>query len=331
MAVWRYLSQSQNADLPFLEIENFRYAMSALINSDLPGLTLISKGKVRDIYSTSSPDHLLFVATDRISAYDVILKNGIPDKGKLLTKISLFLFGKLAHIIPNHFVTGDINAMPKELAPFKDQLEGRAMLVKKAKVIPLEAIVRGYLTGSAWSEYKKSGTVHGISLPPNMVESQKIAEPLFTPSTKAEQGSHDENISPQQASTLIGESLYNQISQAAIKLYTEAATYAHSKGIILADTKFEFGLIPGPAGKDTLILIDELLTPDSSRYWPLEGYKAGFPQPSFDKQYLRDWLVGAGFRKGLEEGKVKGEGWTIEEGVVEGTRKRYTEDRKSVV
>ncbi|KAK0449115.1 hypothetical protein EV421DRAFT_1889019 [Armillaria borealis] len=298
--------------------------MSALINSDLPGLTLISKGKVRDIYSTSSPDHLLFVATDRISAYDVILKNGIPDKGKLLTKISLFWFSKLSHIIPNHFVTGDIDDMPKELAPFKDQLKGRAMLVKKAKVIPLEAIVRGYLTGSAWSEYKKSGTVHGISLPPNMVESQKIAEPLFTPSTKAEQGAHDENISPQQASSLIGESLYNQISQAAIKLYTEAAAYAHSKGIILADTKFEFGLVPGPSG-DTLILIDELLTPDSSRYWPLEGYKAGGPQPSFDKQYLRDWLVGAGFRKGLEEGEVKGEGWTVEESVVEGTRKRYTE------
>ncbi|KAK0487424.1 hypothetical protein IW261DRAFT_1558505 [Armillaria novae-zelandiae] len=288
--------------------------MSALINSDLPGLTLISKGKVRDIYSTSSADHLLFVATDRISAYDVILKNGIPDKGKLLTRISLFWFGKLSHSIPNHFVTGDIDEMPEELAPFKDQLEGRAMLVKKAKVIPLEAIVRGYLTGSAWSEYKKSGTVHGISLPPDLVESQKIAEPLFTPSTKAEQ-----------ASTLIGESLYNQISQAAIKLYTEAAAYAHSKGIILADTKFEFGLVPGPSGEDTLILIDELLTPDSSRYWPLEGYKAGGPQPSFDKQYLRDWLVGAGFRKGLEEGKVKGEGWTIEEGVVEGTRKRYTE------
>ncbi|KAK0187957.1 hypothetical protein F5146DRAFT_1104782 [Armillaria mellea] len=275
--------------------------MSALINSDLAGLTLISKGKVRDIYSTSSPDHLLFVATDRISAYDVILKNGIPDKGKLLTKISLFWFSKLSHIIPNHFVTADIDDMPKELALFKDQLEGRAMLVKKAKVIPLEAIVRGYLTGSAWSEYKKSGTVHGISLPPNMVESQKIAEPLFTPSTKAEQ-----------ASTLIGESLYNQVSQAAIKLYTEAAAYAHSKGIILADTKFEFGLVPGPSGEDTLILIDELLTPDSSRYWPLEGYKVGGPQPSFDKQYLRDWLV-------------KGEGWTIEERVVEGTRKRYTE------
>ncbi|KAK0244248.1 hypothetical protein EDD85DRAFT_807299 [Armillaria nabsnona] len=299
--------------------------MSALINSDLPGLTLISKGKVRDIYSTSSPDHLLFVATDRISAYDVILKNGIPDKGKLLTKISLFWFSKLSHIIPNHFVTGDIDDMPEELAPFKDQLKGRAMLVKKAKVIPLEAIVRGYLTGSAWSEYKKSGTVHGISLPPNMIESQQITEPLFTPSTKAEQGAHDENISPQQASTLIGESLYNQISQAAIKLYTEAAAYAHSKGIILADTKFEFGLVPGPSGVDTLILIDELLTPDSSRYWPLEGYKAGGPQPSFDKQYLRDWLVGAGFRKGLEEGKVKGEGWTVEESVVEGTRKRYTE------
>ncbi|KAJ3744839.1 phosphoribosylaminoimidazole-succinocarboxamide synthase [Lentinula detonsa] len=304
--------------------------MTALTETNLLDLVLLSKGKVRDVYSTSSPEHLLFVATDRISAYDVILKNGIPGKGKLLTQISLFWFSKLGHIIPNHFVTANIDEMPEEVRKYKDQLDGRAMLVKKAKVVPLEAIVRGYLTGSAWSEYQKSGTVHGISLPAGLLESQKLPEPLFTPSTKAEQGAHDENISPEQASDLIGESIYAQISQAALKLYSEAAAYAHSKGVILADTKFEFGLVPSTTSSNegTLILVDELLTPDSSRYWPLEGYEVGKSQPSFDKQYLRDWLVGAGFKKGLLESGKKGEegqGWTIESSVVEGTKKRYEE------
>ncbi|KAJ4487755.1 phosphoribosylaminoimidazole-succinocarboxamide synthase [Lentinula aciculospora] len=303
--------------------------MTASTETNLPDLLLLSKGKVRDIYSTSSPEHLLFVATDRISAYDVILRNGIPGKGKLLTQISLFWFSKLSHIIPNHFITANVQEMPEEVRKYEDQLDGRAMLVKKAKVLPLEAIVRGYLTGSAWSEYKESGTVHGITLPVGLVESQKLPEPLFTPSTKAEQGAHDENIPPEQASNLIGESLYTQISQAALKLYTEAAEYAQSKGVILADTKFEFGLVPSatsPNG-ETLILVDELLTPDSSRYWPFQGYEAGKSQPSFDKQYLRDWLVCSGFRKGLESGKEgeEGEGWNIDSSVVEGTRERYEE------
>ncbi|KIK57649.1 hypothetical protein GYMLUDRAFT_45813 [Collybiopsis luxurians FD-317 M1] len=302
--------------------------MAALTDTHLPDLQLVSRGKVRDIYSTSSQDHLVFIATDRISAYDVILKNGIPGKGKLLTQLSLFWFSKLEHVIPNHFITADIDEMPLEVRKYKDQLQGRAMLVKKAKVVPIEAIVRGYITGSAWSEYKKSGTVHGIPFPPGLVESQKLPEPLLTPSTKAEQGAHDENISPEQASQLIGETLYTQISQAALRLYSEAAIYAHSKGVILADTKFEFGLVPSPNGDgEALILVDELLTPDSSRYWPLEGYEAGKPQPSFDKQYLRDWMVGAGFRKGLESGREgeEGQGWIIEDSVVEGTKKRYEE------
>ncbi|KAJ3862392.1 phosphoribosylaminoimidazole-succinocarboxamide synthase [Lentinula novae-zelandiae] len=304
--------------------------MIALTETNLPDLTLLSRGKVRDVYSTSSPEHLLFVATDRISAYDVILRNGIPGKGKLLTQISLFWFSKLGHIIPNHFVTADIDEMPEEVRKYKDQLDGRAMLVKKAKVVPLEAIVRGYLTGSAWSEYKRSGTVHGIPLPPGLIESQQLPEPLFTPSTKAEQGAHDENISPEQASKLIGESIYAQISQAALKLYSETAAFSHSKGVILADTKFEFGLVPSTTSltnEETLILVDELLTPDSSRYWPLKGYEVGKSQPSFDKQYLRDWLVGVGFRKGLERGKEgeEGHGWTIDSSVVEGTRDRYAE------
>ncbi|KAJ3501400.1 hypothetical protein NLJ89_g9355 [Agrocybe chaxingu] len=303
--------------------------MSALIHSDLPDLTLISKGKVRDIYSTSSPDHLLFVASDRISAYDVILKNGIPDKGKLLTQISLFWFNKLGDIIPNHFVTADIDAMPEEVRKYKNQLDGRAMLVRKAEVVPLEAIVRGYLAGSAWSEYKRTGTIHGIQVPQGLVEGEKLPKPLFTPSTKAEQGAHDENISPEQAAKLVGQDLYNEISTAALKLYTTAADYARTRGLILADTKFEFGLVPptDESGRKTLILIDELLTPDSSRYWPVDGYKPGGAQPSFDKQFLRDWLVASGFRKGLESGPVgkEGEGWVIEESVVDGTKKRYAE------
>ncbi|KAJ7228225.1 hypothetical protein GGX14DRAFT_538596 [Mycena pura] len=276
--------------------------MDALVHSDLPTLTLLSKGKVRDIYATSEPDKLLFVATDRISAYDVILKNGIPGKGQLLTEISLYWFHKLAHIIPNHLITTDIDAMPPEVHAYKAQLTGRAMLVRKAQVVALEAIVRGYLTGSAWAEYKKSGTVHGIHLPAGLVESQRLPRPLFTPSTKAEQGQHDENISPEKAAALVGEALYAKITTVALALYDAAAAHAHERGIILADTKFEFGLAPSDTGEQELIVIDELLTPDSSRYWPLEGYTAGKPQPSFDKQYLRDWLVGAGFRKGLEAG-----------------------------
>ncbi|KAF9553663.1 SAICAR synthetase [Agrocybe pediades] len=312
--------------------------MAALIDSNLPDLKLISKGKVRDIYSTSSPDHLLFVASDRISAYDVILKNGIPDKGKLLTQISLFWFQKLGHIIPNHFVTANIDEMPQEVRKYKDQLDGRAMLVKKAEVVPLEAIVRGYMAGSAWSEYKKSGTVHGIPMPEGIVEGEKLPQPIFTPSTKAEQGAHDENISPEQAAKIVGQELYDQISNAALQLYTTASDYARTRGVILADTKFEFGLIPSPSpspegssttttSKKELILIDELLTPDSSRYWPVEGYKPGGSQPSFDKQYLRDWLVSSGFKKGLESGPPgkEGQGWVIDEDIVKGTRERYAE------
>ncbi|KAI4527347.1 phosphoribosylaminoimidazole-succinocarboxamide synthase [Schizophyllum commune Loenen D] len=300
----------------------------ALIHSDLPDLPLVSKGKVRDIYALpSSPEHLLFVASDRISAYDVILNNGIPAKGKLLTQISLFWFRKLAHIIPNHFVTANVDAMPEGVRKYKDQLDGRAMLVKKAKVVPLEAIVRGYISGSAWAEYKKSGTVHSMPAPAGLVESQKFPEPIFTPSTKADQGAHDENISAEQAAALVGQDLYDRISRAAIALYKTAADYAATRGVILADTKFEFGLIPGADGKDELILVDELLTPDSSRYWPADSYKPGGPQPSFDKQYLRDWLVSKGFKKGLESGPSakEGQGWTIDEDVVEGTKKRYEE------
>lgn len=296
-------------------------ATAVLINSNIPDLKLLSKGKVRDIYATSSPEYLLFVASDRISAYDVILKNGIPDKGRVLTELSLFWFDKLRSIVPNHVVTSHIEEMPEELHKHKEQLEGRSILVKKAEVIPLEAIVRGYITGSAWAEYKKTRTVHGIPLPEGLQESQKLPTPLFTPSTKAEQGAHDENISPERAAALIGQELYDRVSHIALKLYTAAAEHAATRGLIIADTKFEFGLVGGE-----LTLIDEALTPDSSRYWPLEGYTPGRSQPSFDKQYLRDWLTSQGFRKGLEDG-LDGQGWTMSEEVVRGTQERYLNGR----
>ncbi|KAI8985776.1 SAICAR synthetase [Trametes punicea] len=300
----------------------------ALLDSTLPDLRLLNKGKVRDVYATSDPNLLLFVASDRISAYDVILRNGVPDKGKVLTKLSLFWFEKLKHVIPTHFVTADIDEMPEEVRKYKETLQGRAMLVKRAKVIPLEAIVRGYLAGSGWSEYKRSGTVHGIPLPPGMVESQRLPEPLFTPSTKAEQGQHDENISPEKAASIVGHDLYAKVERAALQLYREAADFALTKGLILADTKFEFGLLPAADGSaQELILVDELLTPDSSRYWPATSYAPGGPQPSFDKQYLRDWLTKVGFRKGLESGPEgkQGQGWIMDENVVAETRKRYLE------
>ncbi|KAL4252902.1 Phosphoribosylaminoimidazole-succinocarboxamide synthase [Abortiporus biennis] len=309
--------------------------MAALTDSDLPNLKLLSKGKVRDVYATSSPDHLLFVASDRISAYDVILKNGVPNKGKILTSLSLFWFQKLfpnpISSIKTHFVTANIDEMPSEVRQYKDQLEGRSMLVRKAKVVPLEAIVRGYITGSGWAEYKKKGTVHGIKLPEGLVESQKLPEPLFTPSTKAEQGQHDENISPARAAEIIGKELYDQISTVAVEIYKAAADYALTRGLILADTKFEFGLVPSSdpstPEKQDLILIDELLTPDSSRYWPLKGYEPGKGQDSFDKQYLRNWLTKNGFKKGLESGPKgkEGQGWVMTEEVVKGTAQRYEE------
>jgi len=296
-------------------------APAVLINSNIPNLKLLSKGKVRDIYATSSPEYLLFVSSDRISAYDVILKNGIPDKGRVLTELSLFWFDKLRSIVPNHVVTSRIEELPEELHKYREQLEGRSILVKKAEVIPLEAIVRGYITGSAWAEYKKTRMVHGIPLPDGLQESQKLSTPLFTPSTKAEQGAHDENISPEQAAALIGQDLYDRVSHIALKLYTAAAEHAATRGLIIADTKFEFGLVGGE-----LILIDEALTPDSSRYWPLEGYTPGRSQPSFDKQYLRDWLTSQGFRKGLEDGP-DGQGWTMSEEIVQGTQERYLNAR----
>ncbi|KAI8846617.1 phosphoribosylaminoimidazole-succinocarboxamide synthase, partial [Chytridium lagenaria] len=261
-------------------------------NSNCPDLKLLARGKVRDLYDVSE-EHLLFVATDRISAFDVIMKNGIPAKGILLTSMSVFWFNHLKDVIGNHFITSDISKMPASVQKYKDQLEGRSMLVKKLKILPVEAIVRGYITGSGWVEYKKKGTVCDIPLPTGLLECDKLEKPLFTPSTKAELGDHDENIHPSKLVSIIGKEYAEQLEEVAIKLYKKASDYALSKGIIIADTKFEFGIDEN--GK--LVLADEVLTPYSSRFWPASLYKPGQSQPSYDKQYLRDYLESIKFDK----------------------------------
>ena len=254
-----------------------------MLNSNIKSLPFLHRGKVRDIYEVDR-DKLLIVQTDRISAFDVILSEPIPEKGRILTALSSFWFGKLGHVNTNH-LTG-ISPESVVAGGEKSEVEGRAFVVKKLKALPIEAIVRGYIVGSGWKEYKKSGTVCGIPLPQGLVEAEKLPEPIFTPSTKAPMGEHDENISFEEAKRLIGADLAEKVKQAAIGLYSEAAEYALTKGIIIADTKFEFGL--DEAGK--LYLIDEILTPDSSRFWPKDEYQPGRNPPSFDKQYVRDWL-----------------------------------------
>jgi phosphoribosylaminoimidazole-succinocarboxamide synthase len=254
-----------------------------MLRSEIKSLPLLHRGKVRDIYEVDA-DKLLIVQTDRISAFDVILSEPVPEKGKVLTALSAFWFEKLSHVIPNH-LTG-IASESVVSASDKAQVEGRSFVVKKLKPLPIEAIVRGYIVGSGWKEYKKLGTVCGMPLPAGLREAEKLAEPIFTPSTKAEVGEHDENISFSEAKKLIGDELAEKVKRAAISLYSEAADYALTKGIIIADTKFEFGL--DDAGN--LYLIDEILTPDSSRFWPVDQYAVGKNPPSFDKQYVRDWL-----------------------------------------
>lgn len=267
----------------------------SLHSTNLDGiLPLIARGKVRDIYEVDSKT-LLFVATDRISAYDVIMSNGIPAKGKILTQLSEFWFDFLSSEVPNHLSlpagsTDIFKHLPSALSEpkYREQLEGRALLVKKMKLIPLEVIVRGYITGSAWKEYKASKTVHGLTIDQDdLQESQEFTQPIFTPSTKAEQGEHDENISPEQAEKIVGKELCDKVADIAIKLYTKAKDYAKERGIIIADTKFEFGLDEN----DNIVLVDEVLTPDSSRFWSASTYKIGAGQDSYDKQFLRDWLT----------------------------------------
>jgi phosphoribosylaminoimidazole-succinocarboxamide synthase len=261
-----------------------------LVKTNIKSLNLIHQGKVRDIYDIDA-NTMLLVSTDRLSAFDVILPTGIANKGAMLTQMANFWFEKLKHIVPNH-LTG---IAPESVvsADEQAQVKGRAVVVKKLKALPIEAIVRGYLVGSGWKEYKAKGTVCGIQLPAGLQEASKLPQPIFTPSSKAAVGEHDENISLQQCADLIGAEMAQQIAKVAIQLYTEAAEYALTRGIIIADTKFEFGLDKN----GVLHVMDEVLTPDSSRFWPLESYKVGSNPPSYDKQYVRDWLESIGWNK----------------------------------
>jgi phosphoribosylaminoimidazole-succinocarboxamide synthase len=253
-----------------------------LLATELPGFALWRRGKVRDVYDLG--DRLLVVATDRISAFDVVLPTGIPGKGVLLTQLSLFWFSLLAEVVANHVLTADVSAYPAALHPFRAQLEGRSMIVVKAQPFPVECVVRGYLVGSGWKDYQATGAVCGIPLPPGLRESERLDPPLFTPSTKAERG-HDENIPFAEVERLVGAERAAELRDLSLEIYRRARAHAEERGIILADTKFEFGLHDGK-----LLWIDEALTPDSSRFWPADSYEPGRAQPSFDKQYVRDYL-----------------------------------------
>jgi len=287
---------------------------SALFESHLHSLPLIARGKVRDNYAVGD-DRILMVASDRISAFDVVMGEPIPGKGEMLTKMALFWFDKLKHVVPNHLtgVAPESVVAPDEV----EQVRGRSMLVKRLKPLPIEAVVRGYLAGSGWKEYQQSGSVCGVKLPPGLKQASRLPEPIFTPATKAEAGAHDENISFEETVKLIGAALADQVRRTAIELYRQAAEYAITRGIIIADTKFEFGLDE----RNALTLMDEVLTPDSSRFWPAESYLEGTSPPSYDKQYLRDWLEGA---------EVNGKSWTkrapaphLPNQIVQRTTKRY--------
>ena len=256
--------------------------MSELLQVDLPGFKKLKSGKVREIFDLG--DHLLLIATDRISAFDCVMPNGIPRKGEILTQISHFWFDQMAAVVPNHRVTKTHDPLPPVFAAYQDQLMGRSMIVQKAKPLAIECVVRGYLAGSGWKEYQTSRHVCGIRLPDGLQESSELPEPIFTPATKAETG-HDENIPFERAVEMLGSDLAGQVRELSLRIYRTARAYAHDRGIIIADTKFEFGLFEGH-----LILIDELLTPDSSRFWPADHYQPGRSQPSFDKQFVRDYL-----------------------------------------
>jgi phosphoribosylaminoimidazole-succinocarboxamide synthase len=256
---------------------------TVLLRTDFPDLELYASGKVRDVYLLGQ-EHLLFVATDRISAFDCVLASGIPHKGRVLTQISLFWFEFLGGLVPNHLVTADVDRYPATVHKYADQLQGRSMMVVRGDMVPVECVVRGYLSGSAWKEYKASGRVCGIELPAGLKESDPLPEPIFTPATKAVTG-HDENISFAQMARLVGSEVSGRLRDLSLQIYRKAAAYARQKGIIIADTKFEFGNTP--AG---ITLADEVLTPDSSRFWPADKYQPGRAQDSFDKQYVRDYL-----------------------------------------
>jgi phosphoribosylaminoimidazole-succinocarboxamide synthase len=264
-----------------------------VMTTALAGLGPRHQGKVRDIYDLG--DKLLLVATDRISAFDVVMAEPIPDKGRILTQLSAFWFRHLADLTPNHLVSLEVEEFPPACRPFQDLLQGRTMLVRKCRPLPVECIVRGYLSGSGWAEYQKTGAIGGLALPQGLVESQKLPEAIFTPSTKAELGTHDENISFATMASQIGAEMAAKVKDLSLALYRRALAWAEPRGIIIADTKFEFGVTDGTDGQ--LLLIDEVLTPDSSRFWPQEDYKPGGPQKSYDKQYLRDYLESLGWNK----------------------------------
>jgi len=253
-----------------------------LLESRLPGVKHFASGKVRDVYDLG--ERLLIIATDRISAFDCILPNGIPGKGRVLTQMSIFWFDMMRGLVPTHFITADVDEYPDELKPFRDQLTGRSMLVRRAEMFPIECVARGYLSGSGWKEYRQHGTVCGIPLPPGLRDSDRLPEPIFTPATKAQSG-HDENISFEAAAAVVGQEPAAKLRDLTMAIYSKASDYAETRGIILADTKFEFGMIG-----DELVLGDEVLTPDSSRFWPRDQYAPGSTQKSYDKQFVRDYL-----------------------------------------
>jgi phosphoribosylaminoimidazole-succinocarboxamide synthase len=285
--------------------------MTALLTTNLGTTPLLGRGKVRDLYAVDGA--LLLVATDRISAFDHVLATGIPGKGKILTQISMFWFDLLADLIPNHLITADVNKFPAALQPYADQLEGRSMLVKRANMFPVECVARGYLTGSGWKEYQASGTVCGIPLPGGLLDGSRLPEPLYTPSTKGEAGTHDENINFAATEAAIGPADAAELKRLTLAIYKKAADHAESRGLILADTKFEFGRTA-----EGIILADEVLTPDSSRFWEGAAWKPGGAQPSFDKQFVRDYLESIHWNKQAPAPGLPNE-------VVERTQAKYLE------
>jgi phosphoribosylaminoimidazole-succinocarboxamide synthase len=287
-----------------------------VIKSDFSDLKLVKRGKVRDVYEIDG--NLLIVASDRMSAFDVVMDDPIPDKGRILTAISIFWFEKLSHVVDNHIISTDPDEYPERCRKYKNELKGRSMLVKKAIPLPVECIVRGYISGSGWLEYQEKGSICGIRLPKGLRESGKLHEPIFTPSTKAEGGVHDENISFQSAIDILGKETAEEVRDLSLRIYEFGRRLAHERGIIIADTKFEFGFENG-----RIILIDELLTPDSSRFWPMDSYNPGGPQKSFDKQYLRDYLNSLDWPKKPPPPRLPSE-------IIQKTRERYIEALKRI-
>jgi len=286
----------------------------AIFETDFPDLNLLKKGKVRDIYDLD--DSLLMVTTDRLSAFDVVMPDPIPDKGKILTQISLFWFEVMKPLVPNHLISSNVDDYPSSCKPYAEDLKGRSMLVKKTEPLPIECVVRGYISGSGWESYKETGDICGIKLSEGLKESDKLPEPIFTPSTKAEIGLHDINIDFEEATKKIGRTLADKVKEFSLEIYKRGAEFADKKGIIIADTKFEFGLT-----ENEIILIDEVLTPDSSRFWPKETYKPGGPQKSFDKQYFRDYLISINYNR-------KPPGPSLPVDVIRNTRNKYMEALK---